>query len=73
MDSIDQVRQEHPEHLARFRAAPELRPDLNRPISPWKPANQASQHLTRSQNYRGSSNPVAGAGWPRSPRSQPAL
>jgi len=56
MDSIDQVRLEHPEHLARFRADPSLRPDLNRPaIGPWIPANQANQHPT--QNYPSSAAP----------------
>src|SRR5277367_1681124 len=41
MESIDQVKQEHQNHPARFRADPNLRPGLNRPtISPWIPANQ---------------------------------
>jgi len=71
MDSIDQVKQEHQHHLARFRADPNLRPGLNRPaISRWIPANPANQHPT--QNYPVFSSPVADDALPGSRRSQPA-
>jgi hypothetical protein len=72
-DSIDQIRQEHPEHLARFRAAPILRPGLNLlyPRLPMFLPNRVTQVLTRHQTYPVSGSAGAGAGWPRSPRNRP--